>query len=203
MSIFGAIRNLGRAVVAKVKRQPYYKVEIERDPLLKEALKDVNNFGKGMTEKEVNEMWEDIKKPMTEAEKKAMDEIGRKYFERKGMNVAAVAVVATQSPSFATKKDVYDSLPSTKSIGQNRATTSSSFKQGVINMAKTMDANASQISKLLKMDAEKLEILYHEKSILFDLYFEYSFYDDFEASHEDSGINKLIDSYEYRFGEIL
>ena len=108
------------------------------------------------------------------------------------------------SSSFKTKKDVYDSIPSTKSYGvTSRVTSPETFKNGVVNMARTMDASAKQISKLLKMDANLLEELYYDKPFLFDLYFEYSLYDDFGASHEDSGINKLIESYEYKYGVTL
>ena len=108
------------------------------------------------------------------------------------------------SSSFKTKKNVYDSIPSTRSSGVgSRVTSPETFKNGVVNMARTMDASANQISKLLKMDAKLLEELYYDKPFLFDLYFEYSLYDDFGASHEDSGINKLIESYEYKYGVTL
>ena len=128
---------------------------------------------------------------------------------------AAAAIVVTQSPatkeyndasssSFKSKKSVYDSIPSTRSAGvMSRASSPETFKNGVVNMARTMDASAGQISKLLKMDAKLLEELYYDKPFLFDLYFEYSLYDDFAPSHEDSGINKLIESYEYKFGVTL
>lgn len=137
----------------------------------------------------------------------------KEYFNK--MKVATAAVVATQAPatkeyndasssSFKSKKSVYDSIPSTRSAGVgSRVSSPETFKNGVVNMARTMDASAGQISKLLKMDAKLLEELYYDKPFLFDLYFEYSLYDDFGASHEDSGINKLIESYEYKFGVTL
>ena len=130
-------------------------------------------------------------------------------------NAGLTAVVATQAPatkeyndssssSFKSKKSVYDSIPSTRSAGvMSRVSSPETFKNGVVNMARTMDASAKQISKLLKMDAKLLEELYYDKPFLFDLYFEYSLYDDFAPSHEDSGINKLIESYEYKYGVTL
>jgi len=137
----------------------------------------------------------------------------KEYFNK--MKVAASAVVVTQAPatkeyndasssSFKSKKSVYDSIPSTRSSGvMSRASSPETFKNGVVNMARTMDASAIQISKLLNMDAKLLEELYYDKPFLFDLYFEYSLYDDFGASHEDSGINKLIECYEYKYGITL
>lgn len=168
------------------------------NPVLKNHIKEVS----GMIVKELG-------KGTTPEEFKA--KLDSMYAKR----AAATAVVATQAPatkeyndasssSFKSKKNVYDSIPSTRSYGvTSRVTSPETFKNGVVNMARTMDASAKQISKLLKMDAKLLEELYYDKPFLFDLYFEYSLYDDFGASHEDSGINKLIESYEYKFGVTL
>ena len=139
----------------------------------------------------------------------------QEMLSRMKKNVATAVIVATQatatkeyndasSSSFKSKKSVYDSIPSTRSAGvMSRVSTPETFKNGVVNMARTMDASSGQITKLLKMDANLLEELYYDKPFLFDLYFEYSLYDDFGSSHEDSGINKLIESYEYKFGVTL
>ncbi len=154
----------------------------------------------------------DYKQSGKQIGKKLVDDLIKKGLVEK---VAASAVVVTQAPatkeyndasssSFKSKKSVYDSIPSTRSAGvMSRSSSPETFKNGVVNMARTMDASSAQITKLLKMDANLLEELYYDKPFLFDLYFEYSLYDDFGASHEDSGINKLIESYEYKFGVTL
>lgn len=171
----------------KIKRQPY-KVEMERDPILKEALKDVDNFDKGMTEEQVKEMWEAVKEPMTEAEKKAMDEIGRKYFERKGMKVAT-AVVATQTkPTRWTKTVVrkYNAL-----------------QESLITTGRTWGATDLQLQKIMHMDPDKLWELGNAYKSYFDELFEYVETDIEYNMHGHPGLQKIIDKYEERYGEIV
>lgn len=203
-------KSLGRELTAE-ELKVFEKIIIDEWPSIVKMREGIKLYPKETQEeikKGLNEILDEIIKGKTP------DEI-YEFIKNKKSMLAATAVVATQSPavkpyedasssSFKTKKDVYDSIPSTRSSGvMSRASNPETFKNGVVNMARTMDASANQISKLLKMDAKLLEELYYDKPFLFDLYFEYSLYDDFGASHEDSGINKLIESYEYKYGVTL
>ena len=78
------------------------------------------------------------------------------------------------------------------------------LKKGIISLAAASDdITEEQLAKLEKMDPVKLDAMYQNNDLIFEVYFQYQKTDEGELSNKSRDADFLIEQYERYYGEIV